>query len=597
MFTKIKSAFMNLKIRSKVILSMTALVLLSIITVGFSCSLIFAKQYMKQVETQTNITFDTTIKMLETDIEQLYRTIASVTADPIFKQVYYENLDNEKDPQFSKNYHAIDRLFVSFLSNVDWVEDMILLCKNGTLYSTYTTGFNYTLDQFEEEMKQTSITWLPVQKSKLFTGTAPVIPVCFPLRYSRNLITFCNGQPADMMLVAYLNLENVRSKLEQMNNIGYFRIYLSDGRGTPITISPKDELYGEMLNEDFQKCILEDTERSSFDWKFSNQKYQVTAQGIRGNSLHIVSIFAYESMQKSVWHIWQVTIVIAVIIMLVIMLIALKLAETLTVPIQHLMEQVKKVQQGKYELRSVTRYTDEMHSMDLALCDMSSKISEQIQAIRKTEELRRKAEMVAMNEQINQHFLYNTLDCIYWEILNGHPQNAANMVESLGKFLRLSLNHGEELLDLQHTVYHTEQYINIMNFRLGAQVKLTYTIVPELQTLMVPKSILQPLAENAILHGFGVSSGEIEVDNPAIDISGRLEDENAVIVVADNGSGFDVEELQKSLESPGKHMGLYNVYQRLKYNFGNQTEIDFSSIPYYRNEIAIRFPIEEKAYF
>ncbi len=232
--------------------------------------------------------------------------------------------------------------------------------------------------------------------------------------------------------------------------------------------------------------------------------------------------------------------------------------------------------------------------MDLALCDMSSKISDQIQAIRNTEELRRKAELAAMNEQINQHFLYNTLDCIYWEILNGHEKNAADMVESLGQFLRLSLNHGQELLDLQHTIYHTQQYINIMNFRLGARVKFTYTVAPQLQALMVPKSILQPLAENSILHGFESSNGEIEVDNPTIDITGRVEGETAIIIVADNGCGFDVDIMQKSLKEPSKHVGLYNICQRLKYSFGENVTIRFSSIPYYRNEVVIKFPITDQ---
>lgn len=591
MLKKSKTAFMNLQIRFKVILCMTVLVLLSIMTVGLSSSYIFAKQYMKQVETQTDVTFDTTSKMLENDIENLYRKVVNLTAKPIFQAIAYETSEDKNNSNFSEIYHSIDDLFTRFLANADLVDNMILLCKNGTMYSTYTIGLNYTIDQFQQEMRQTCISWLPVEKSKLFASVLPVIPVCFPLHCDRMNISFCNGQPADMVLVTYLNLENVQHKLEQMNNIGYSRIYLSDAQGTPITISAQDELYKEMVKSEFQKRILENTERISFDEKMDGKKYQITTQGICGSDLHIVSVFAYESMQNAVNDIWQVTIVIASVILIVIMAIALNLARTITIPIQHLMEQVKKVQHGDYKLKPVTKYEDEIHAMDLALCDMSSKISDQIQAILNTEELRRKAELAAMNEQINQHFLYNTLDCIYWEILNGHEKNAADMVESLGQFLRLSLNHGQELLDLQHTIYHTQQYINIMNFRLGARVKFTYTVAPQLQTLMVPKSILQPLAENSILHGFESSSGEIEVDNPAIDITGRVEGETAIIIVADNGCGFDVDIMQKSLKEPRKHVGLYNICQRLKYSFGENVTVRFSSIPYYRNEVVIKFPI------
>lgn len=285
--------------------------------------------------------------------------------------------------------------------------------------------------------------------------------------------------------------------------------------------------------------------------------------------------------------------VAAAVTLLIAGFLSLKLASTITVPIRNLLGQVARIRTGDYAIQNVTKYDDEIHQMDTALCNMAHMISNQIETIQKTEELRRQTQLEAITDQMNPHFLYNTLDCIYWEVLNGHSKNAADMISSLAQFLRLTLNHGHEMMELPGVLQHTGEYIKIINMRFRSHVRFVYTIDPELETFMLPKSILQPLAENSILHGFGGEQGDPTVADPCITIACQQDGGRALIIVRDNGVGFDAAEVEKLLAAPSNHVGLSNVVQRLRFVFEDRFTVKVSSIPYYQNEIRFEIQLPE----
>lgn len=587
-----KTRFMNLKIRQKIIVCMLVLVILTALLVGTLCSTAFASQFTAQVTGQADDTVSATVTAMQANINTLYRGATYLVSGSVFDDIFRANRGEARDPEFLRHYNQLHLLFTSFLRGTDWADSIALLCSNGTLYSTYEAGWNYTPAQFASEASQTSIAWLPARETPLSTGTAQVIPVCFPLRYNQGL-TFCNGQKPDMTLIIYLNADRVALSMEQMNRAAFSRVYLADSDGFPLSIRQTDTLYGQLSGETFREQLRGTDGRSRFDVKLNGEAYFITSQPVNASGLRFVSAVSYQPILDGIHRIQQVTLGVVLAVVLLALALAAALSSTLTTPIHRLLTQVEKVRQGNYALQPVTKYGDEMRAMDAALCDMAQTIRGQIADIHRTEALRRKAEMDALTEQMNPHFLYNTLDCIHWEILSGHQQNAAAMVESLGAFLRLSLNHGRELLSLPESIAHTQQYINIINCRFGSQIRFTYTLAPELQRLQLPKMILQPLAENAILHGFGGQDGDPAVSCPTIRITTELRDGCAVLTVEDNGSGFDPDEMARVLgarPSDSGHVGLYNLYERLCGQFGPDTRISFSSIPYYRSTVVLSLP-------
>ena len=209
--------------------------------------------------------------------------------------------------------------------------------------------------------------------------------------------------------------------------------------------------------------------------------------------------------------------------------------------------------------------------------------------------LAKDAQLKALRSQISPHFLYNTLECINMEILSDRKQTASAMITSLGDFMRIGLNYGNELIPLSTELLHVKSYIDIMNYRFSQKIELISTIPPELTDCLILKSILQPLAENSIRHGFSLDeSGCIPVPMPEISVNVFENNGILTIEVIDNGHGIDISRANEALSRDGrqpcsKHVGLNNVYARLKACYGT-AQIHFETIPYFRNVVRITIP-------
>jgi len=226
---------------------------------------------------------------------------------------------------------------------------------------------------------------------------------------------------------------------------------------------------------------------------------------------------------------------------------------------------------------------------------MYDTIQLQLLQIKDEEQKKAMAEIQMMSEQINPHFLYNTLECIHFQILNGHSETAEGMLESLGKYLRTTLSFGKTMISVEKEVEHVTSYMEIMNRHSSSGIFIDTEIDPHLKDCKIMKILLQPLAENCIRHGFGGSVNSFEPVPPRINIVITSVDSNRIrIEVTDNGKGIDIEVAnacitENSSESQ-KHFGLSNIQKRLKACYGDSFRITFLSIPYLKNSVIIELP-------
>ncbi len=169
----------------------------------------------------------------------------------------------------------------------------------------------------------------------------------------------------------------------------------------------------------------------------------------------------------------------------------------------------------------------------------------------------------ALIGQINPHFLYNTLDTIVWMAEFEENDKVIQLTKSLATFFRISLSRGKELIPLCQEIEHVKQYLFIQKQRYGDKLSYEIELEEEIEELLIPKIILQPLVENSIYHGIKHLDG-----NGRIKIECKNYDEKIQILVQDNGVGFDIEEKidENSLRLSG--IGLTNVRKRLEFYFG-----------------------------
>lgn len=215
-------------------------------------------------------------------------------------------------------------------------------------------------------------------------------------------------------------------------------------------------------------------------------------------------------------------------------------------------------------------------------------------------------ELKFLQSQINPHFLYNTLDSIYWTAKNYDADEISEMVMNLSKFFRLSLNKGRQVFTIEESVTHLHYYLRIQQLRFMDNFTVDYHISEDSKDVPLLKLLLQPLVENAIIHGMeGKSSGGSLV------ISSRIEKGHTVVIsVQDNGPGIKEERLryiQHELEMMGSRsvpassrdedhvkdlFGLRNVLSRMKLYYGREAQLTVHSVSGEGTTVTISIPLD-----
>ena len=258
-------------------------------------------------------------------------------------------------------------------------------------------------------------------------------------------------------------------------------------------------------------------------------------------------------------------------------------------PLQDLQAVILKIGAGDSHLRATTKGSPELVDLAQAFNRMLDQIENLMQLVKEEEQNARRYELRALSAQINPHFLYNTLDTIVWMAEFNDGQRVVDLTKSLAKYFRLALNQGQEQIRLQDEIDHVSQYLFIQKQRYGD--KLNYEILEEgtLGDYQLPKLVLQPLVENAIYHGIK------EMDRPGmIRVTSEIREEQVVLTIYDNGRGFALSEStdQTLLRLGG--VGLKNVDQRLRLQFGASYHMEIDSKANSYTKITLYLPLTSR---
>ena len=266
------------------------------------------------------------------------------------------------------------------------------------------------------------------------------------------------------------------------------------------------------------------------------------------------------------------------------------ISKRLTNPFQKITRMLERIKDNTYQFEAQAKYNDETGELITGINDMYSTILENMEVIRKTENEKFQYLSKMLTEQINPHFIYNTLEMINMEIRSGNLDNASNMINYFAMYLRTTLNNGEDLNTIAEQTRNVEAYFRIMNARLNGSINLNIHYPEELANVMIPKSIMQPIVENAIKHGFDYARNISNFILPEIDVEITGTESEIVISIYDNGMGMDVEKTEKLMLTDEKkaHLGISNIYKRLRI-YDPESNVEIISVPYFRNEFKITF--------
>jgi two-component system sensor histidine kinase YesM len=229
--------------------------------------------------------------------------------------------------------------------------------------------------------------------------------------------------------------------------------------------------------------------------------------------------------------------------------------------------------EGELHKRMGYHGKDEFSEIALALNEMGQNINHLIEEVYVTQIEKKEAELESLQAQINPHFLYNTLSSISRLAKFGQIDKLQQMVLDLAKFYRLSLNEGRTLIPVRSELEQAEAYMSIQKTKFGDAVTIDYDIDPAIGKYETIKLILQPFIENAFEHA---RMG----DSLNIRIVGRLEGEQIIFKIIDNGVGMSAERIRQifdPIEGLNTGFGIRNVHSRIQLHFGSEYGVKIGS--------------------
>lgn len=250
----------------------------------------------------------------------------------------------------------------------------------------------------------------------------------------------------------------------------------------------------------------------------------------------------------------------------------------LTIPVKKLIFAMKEVQRGNFNCRIKNRRKDEMGCLIDTFNFMVNKIQTLIKEVYEERLSQKNAELKALQSQINPHFLYNTLDTINWMLLERREYEISNIVISLGSMMKYAINPRSKLATVEQEMEHISNYLLIQKERM--EDKLNYEIhIPDgLKKLVMPRLFLQPIVENAVVHGI-----EPMQYGGTVIVEGAEETDSYVLSVSDNGAGMSRERLETLFvgkeEQSENHLniGIKNVKQRMELFYGERSQLVIES--------------------
>lgn len=272
-------------------------------------------------------------------------------------------------------------------------------------------------------------------------------------------------------------------------------------------------------------------------------------------------------------------------LLLLSLLFAYLISMRITSPVSKLLLAIKRVGGGDFNAKIKVEGKDELGHVLMKFNSMNEKVKQLIDENYVAKLRERETEILALNIQLNPHFLYNTLNIINWMAVYGEKEQVSRMLVSLSRMLHYTTDNRKDSMPLSEDIGWLKDYIVIMSNRFEHRFRVDFNIEPELMEVSVPKLFLQPLVENAIIHGFrDMESGGL------ITIYGRKLGDDIEFCVEDNGCGIEPEHLKEVLEENSSHIGIHNVDKRIKLLYGERYGISIESVPELGTRVKLAIP-------
>jgi two-component system sensor histidine kinase YesM len=283
-------------------------------------------------------------------------------------------------------------------------------------------------------------------------------------------------------------------------------------------------------------------------------------------------------------------------------ILSMFISNKITLRLRNLEYNMEKVGDGTISELFPIRGEDEVGKLSRTYLRMIGQIKRLMEDIKENERQKRQMEITVLRAQISPHFLYNSLNTIGYLAMMQNVKNIHDLVSSLINLLQAAVKVDDILIPLSSEIDYVKSYLTIQLYRFSRQPQVDFRLDSLTQSYMVPKMILQPIVENALIHG--LRDGQ---ENPVITIKAYPLDNSLIISISDNGVGMSERKIREVLSMEAEHngnlrnlhfsgIGISNVHARIRLQFGDPYGLSIYSRERLFTTVEIRLPIvkEEK---
>ncbi len=556
-------------IRTKLLTIFTIFGLLPLIVFGlFAYNMYLGALRNRITEYSTEV-----VVSLQSDVDNYLLDISTLLNQ---EEDYYINqfIQLTRANDFAGNRKYTFRLWENFNNQRSLKRGLVdtgLIFPDGRQMSTYGLFYGEKKTYYQlDNLKKTSEDFYISKPHRNFLNQTVISLVKYfkPEQDEESIIYY-----ADISLDSLARMTNVK-----LGEKGY--VLITDQTGQ-IIYHPERENIGEITS--FFSSIKGDQEDPDY-FTTQGKEYIVTGQNSKITDWKIISVAYSREIGAELYQLRQFSILIIAMMIILLLLLSIYFSYEVSYPIQKLQGLTHQAAANDLSVEIDIKGDDEIAQLGQSFNKMIKRIRELLEENIEEQIMIRELEMESLQNQIKPHFIYNTLDMIIGQLESDRNEEATYLIEALGKFFRLSLSHGKEMVMVANEIQHVENYLYIQQLRHGTRYEYMVNVEEDVKDYFMPKLLLQPLVENSIYHGIlpGDKKGLIV-------IKGYCEGSDIIFEVVDNGVGIspdilsEIDETLSNVNQKQKHkdkyFGLRNINLRIKLKFGEDYGLSITSKP------------------
>lgn len=394
-------------------------------------------------------------------------------------------------------------------------------------------------------------------------------------------------------LIISLKENEIKKLFSQYQSEKRVKFYLTNKGG---------DIYSSLNTDELGTTLPFDVASSDYQIvDYEEEKHILVSYPVSYSDWRLVSLVPYKDTIGSINMITRTTILIQGGFLVLFLIGLIMLVREFTKPITRLHQVTKAIKQGDLTARIYLSGSNDVAQLGQSFNHMLDTIEEMIEQIKVKEEAKRNAELEMLQAQINPHFLFNVLNAIRLKIRMEGNTGSASLIYSLSALLRMTINRNNAFISLEEEVTIVKHYVDLMNFRHQHNVDLEIHVSEAASSIEVPRFFLQPVIENAIIHGKCNRKETIQI------IANEQSNSYLELIITDNGKGMDLLTLEK-LKAKIFHsnsntytksnlsfngIGVQNVYQRMKLIYGEAFQMWIDSIEGEGTTLTFHIPVEK----